>query len=370
MWSRVRTNLWTTRKAMSEDLPDLAHIARCSAQESPIEISHQNSSFKHLGGLSLHYHRNIGPNVQIAANGHGGFNVYPANEDFNFLFYKRTPFHLAQMHAHWGSPDQNGSEHVIDGIQYPMELHFVHYNKKKYSTFSGSIGQPGGIAVIAVLVQIGENNVEFEKISKLLVVHRRKRDTNSEKDGKANGSGETFQLPTIITNMINGINEKLEKLFDFRKLLPDSLDYFAYEGSLTTANYEKCVQWIVLRNSITISKEQIDTLHGVSAANFRRLQPLLGETKVERNFREMKIFFLLIALVPMLTMVEAGWHSLGAYEAKSPGSYVHRYEPNRKKRNPQLRRENVNGTVVPLNAKKKELISAQGHRTALKQPAT
>ncbi|CAJ0948227.1 unnamed protein product, partial [Mesorhabditis belari] len=185
------------------------------------------------------------------------------------------------MHAHWGSPDQNGSEHVIDGIQYPMELHFVHYNKKKYSTFSGSIGQPGGIAVIAVLVQIGQNNVEFEKISTLLVAHRIKRDTDSGEDGKANGSGETFQLPTIITNIING----LEKLFDFRKLLPDSLDYFAYEGGLTTGNYEKCVQWIVLRNSITISKEQIDTLHGVSAANFRPLQPLLGETKLERNFR-------------------------------------------------------------------------------------
>ena len=31
-------------------------------------------------------------------------------------------YHLAQFHFHWGSQDDRGSEHYLDGMQYPMEV--------------------------------------------------------------------------------------------------------------------------------------------------------------------------------------------------------------------------------------------------------
>ena len=31
-------------------------------------------------------------------------------------------YHLAQFHFHWGSQDERGSEHYLDGMQYPMEV--------------------------------------------------------------------------------------------------------------------------------------------------------------------------------------------------------------------------------------------------------
>eukprot|EP01084_Bolivina_argentea_P059806 109259_1 len=37
-------------------------------------------------------------------------------------------FCLHSLHFHWGLTDDAGSEHFVDGHQYPLEVHFVHYS--------------------------------------------------------------------------------------------------------------------------------------------------------------------------------------------------------------------------------------------------
>ena len=49
--------------------------------------------------------------------------------------------------------------------------------------------------------------------------------------------------------------------FDPRGLLPANLDYWTYPGSLTTPPLLECVTWIVLRESISVSSEQVSFLH-------------------------------------------------------------------------------------------------------------
>ena len=39
-------------------------------------------------------------------------------------------YKVLQLHFHWGSDDTKGSEHVYDGMAFPMELHVVHWNSK------------------------------------------------------------------------------------------------------------------------------------------------------------------------------------------------------------------------------------------------
>lgn len=51
--------------------------------------------------------------------------------------------------------------------------------------------------------------------------------------------------------------------FDPRVLLPESLDYWTYPGSLTTPPLLESVTWIVLKEPITVSSEQVSFLRCV-----------------------------------------------------------------------------------------------------------
>ncbi|KAG8146261.1 hypothetical protein E2320_012629 [Naja naja] len=66
----------------------------------------------------------------------------------------RDTYRALQFHFHWGDLKRNGSEHYIDGIQYPMELHIVHMNIK-YKTVNEAKQHPNGLAVLSFLFKNG-----------------------------------------------------------------------------------------------------------------------------------------------------------------------------------------------------------------------
>lgn len=68
-------------------------------------------------------------------------------------------FKLEQFHCHWGSCNEIGSEHTVDGTSYAGELHLVHWNTTKYKTFGEAASAPDGLAVLGVFLQ-----VKFKKI--------------------------------------------------------------------------------------------------------------------------------------------------------------------------------------------------------------
>lgn len=51
--------------------------------------------------------------------------------------------------------------------------------------------------------------------------------------------------------------------FDPRSLLPGNFDYWTYPGSLTTPPLLECVTWIVLKEPITVSSEQVGFLERI-----------------------------------------------------------------------------------------------------------
>ena len=58
------------------------------------------------------------------------------------------------------------------------------------------------------------------------------------------------------------------------KMFPKSLGYFAFNGSLTTPPCSEKVQWVVLKNPISASKKQIESLHTILHDNARDVQPI------------------------------------------------------------------------------------------------
>ena len=65
------------------------------------------------------------------------------------------------------------------------------------------------------------------------------------------------------------------------ELFPDKRAYYTYMGSLTTPPCTEDVQWIVFKNPITLSKEQISAFSSLHTNNARPVQPVNGRAVKE-----------------------------------------------------------------------------------------
>nr|XP_055058039.1 carbonic anhydrase [Misgurnus anguillicaudatus] len=173
-------------------------------------------------------------------------------------------YRLRQFHFHWGSSDDKGSEHTIAGARFPCELHLVHWNTK-YPNFAEAASQPDGLAVVGVFLKIGSANPSLQKVLDAL------------DDIQAKGNQTTFDN------------------FDPKTLLPASLDYWTYDGSLTTPPLLESVTWIVLKDPISVSPVQMAKFRSLlftdeeeapccMVDNYRPPQPLKGR-KVRASFK-------------------------------------------------------------------------------------
>ncbi|XP_029078871.1 carbonic anhydrase 13 isoform X4 [Monodon monoceros] len=124
-------------------------------QQSPIEIKTKEVKYdSSLRPLSIKYDTS---SAKIISNSGHSFNVdFDDTEDKSVL--RGGPltgsYRLRQFHLHWGSTDDHGSEHVVDGMRYAAELHVVHWNSDKYPSFVEAAHEPDGLAVLGVFLQI------------------------------------------------------------------------------------------------------------------------------------------------------------------------------------------------------------------------
>ncbi|KAJ8277583.1 hypothetical protein GJAV_G00077030 [Gymnothorax javanicus] len=173
-------------------------------------------------------------------------------------------YRLRQFHFHWGGEDDRGSEHTVAGTKYAAELHLVHWNTK-YPSFGDAASQPDGLAVVGVFLQIGGANDQLQIVLDALDAI------------KAKGQQTTFEN------------------FDPSVLLPGSLDYWTYDGSLTTPPLLESVTWIVLKEPISVSSDQMAKFRSLLFSaegeaesrmmdNYRPLQPLKGR-QVRASFQ-------------------------------------------------------------------------------------
>ncbi|MBN3298951.1 carbonic anhydrase [Amia ocellicauda] len=197
-------------------------------RQSPIDIvtahARHDASLK---PLSLHYDPSTCNG--ILNNGHSFQVVFADTTDSSTL--KGGPvsgtYRLCQFHVHWGSSDDKGSEHTVNGKKFAAELHLVHWNAGKYASFAAAAQEHDGLAVVGVFLEIGNENPNLKEILDAF-------DAIKEK-----GSQTTFSN------------------FDPTTLLPSSLDFWTYDGSLTTPPLLESVTWIVLREPISVSSQQM-----------------------------------------------------------------------------------------------------------------
>ncbi|XP_075445721.1 carbonic anhydrase 4 [Ascaphus truei] len=231
------------------------HYNQCGMlQQSPINIVTKKTKYD----AQLKPFEFIGYNVpqffKITNDGHS-VKVVDLSADIKIKNGGLSSTYTAsQFHFHWGNEDIAGSEHTIDGEQFPMELHIVH----KITTKSDG-GETDGLAVLGFMYEVStENNNKYNSIIDAL--------TNIPvKDNTANISSLMLQ-----------------------DLIPDKkLDlYYRYKGSLTTPDCNETVTWTLFNETIKLSKTQLRAFYTklnfstntAMVENFRPVQKLGNRT--------------------------------------------------------------------------------------------
>lgn len=143
-------------------------------------------------------------------------------------------YDLLQFHFH------RPSEERINGRQYDMVIHLVHKDPE------------GRLAVVAVMLEQGRAQPAIQMVWNSLPLEK---------------------------NLDNPAPVPL----DLNLLLPEDRRYFTYMGSLTTPPCSEGVLWMVMKQPVPVSPEQVGIFARLYPMNARPIQPSAGRLIKESN---------------------------------------------------------------------------------------
>ncbi|PXW96931.1 carbonic anhydrase [Sphaerotilus hippei] len=143
-------------------------------------------------------------------------------------------YDLVQFHFH------RPSEERINGRQYDMVAHLVHKDLD------------GRLAVVAVLLEQGRAHPAVQQVWNALPLEK----------------NEEVSAPSVL---------------DLNQLLPEDRRYFTYMGSLTTPPCSEGVLWLVMKQPVQLSQEQLGVFVRLYPMNARPIQPVAGRLIKESN---------------------------------------------------------------------------------------
>lgn len=199
------------------DLDKANAVCSAGGQQSPINIT---SAIKaEVDPITVSWKKSAGKMVN---NGH---TIQINMPEGSSITRDGKVYDLLQFHFH--AP----SEHQVDGKTYPMEVHFVHKNKKD-----------GDLAVLGIFITPEQKHDVFSMLAKNF----------PQKEGAE------VQLDA----------------FSASDFLPKGLEYWTYEGSLTTPPCSEIVTWMVARQPISVETASIAAFTNLYPNNARPILPL------------------------------------------------------------------------------------------------
>lgn len=218
----------STSKVQGYIMPGLDH----GFEQSPINIvSTANTEGKHA--ITLYFKDEVNKVENL------GHTVQLDFQEGSVIVQDDTTFAFKQCHFH------TPSEHLIDGMTFPMEMHVVNIMPNQDPKATPQY------LVVGVLFKLGKENPFINDFLAAIP-----KEENTATKVKA-GSVRLHDLFGLIPNEVNG-------------------NYYNYRGSLTTPPYTESVRWYIGKRIFEASAEQIEAINKIEGNNARHVQALYG----------------------------------------------------------------------------------------------
>jgi len=189
----------------------------------------------------------------------------------SILTYSSETYKLRVVEYHWGKDATEGSEHTINDVQDPVEVHYVHENTDP--VFTHTDDDFWKYLVIAVLYEKVDTEDDETNWIKRPAMFARKiaidELKSSASDSEGNPLNDSSELITITKNFHGYLWKTLTTA------LKDG--HYAYEGSLTVPGCIERVTWIVAKKKLKV--------YGPHLAYFRKLTFPRTGAQIKRNWR-------------------------------------------------------------------------------------
>ncbi|XP_020339937.1 carbonic anhydrase 4 [Oncorhynchus kisutch] len=138
------------------------------------------------------------------------------------------------MHFHWGGDSlcHPGSEHTVDSVRYPMEIHLV--TLKEGWTMEQAKTDPERIAVFGFFIDVTGDQRHVESWRTL---------TSYLLNITEKGSSVDIVQPLSISDLLGSV---------------DLTKFYRYQGSLTTPTCDEVVVWTVFEEPIKLRRDLVE----------------------------------------------------------------------------------------------------------------